>query len=169
MRITISGLACSGKDTIGELLAKELGLKVFKVSMKELTQGKDILEFEKSIITDEIDKQLDEYQKELGIKEDNFVLISRLSAVNIPHADMKVWLYAPEEVRAHRISKRDSIPPEEALDYIKERDKTTIERIEKIYHIRFDDLKYYDIAINTSRFDPEECVNIIKTAVKKHD
>ncbi len=169
MRITISGLACSGKDTVGELLAKELNLKLFKVSMKELAQGKDILEFEKSLTTDETDRHLDEYQKELGKKEDNFVLISRLSAINVPHADVKVWLYAPEEVRASRVSKRDNIPPEKALEYIKERDRTTLERIERIYGIRFDDLRYYDIAINTSRFTPEECVNIIKAAVKKHD
>ena len=169
MRITISGLSCSGKDTVGELVAKHLGLKPIKVTMKEISKGKDILEFEKELDTDKFDREIDEYQKELGKKEDNFVLISRLSAINVPHADLKIWLYAPEEIRARRISKRDNIPEEKALEYIRERDKTTIERIYKIYGIRFDDLNHYDLAINTGKYSPEDCVKIIKSAVRKDD
>lgn len=170
MIITISGSAGSGKDTIGELLAKKLNLKVIKSTMKKYAEKKgiDILEFEKKYAqyTKEYDKKVDEWQRKEVVKGD-CVLISMLSAYNAPNADLKIWLYCPEKERAKRIAKRDNIPKEKALDYVRERDKIFRDRIKKIYGVDFWDPSLYDLRINTEKNNPKEVVEIILKEVEK--
>lgn len=165
MVITISGNAGSGKDTIAELLAKKLKLKLIRGTMKSFAQEKgiDILDFEKKFAenSDDWDRKLDDWQKESVKKAKDCILVSMLAAYNIPSADLKVWLDAKERVRAKRIGKRDKIPSNEALFYLKERDRVTRERWKTLYKIDFWDPKFYDLRIDTSELTPEEIVKRI--------
>lgn len=172
MIITISGKPGSGKDTIGNLLGKKLGLKVIKASLKKdaKKKGMDILDFEKkyAIKFKEYDIKLDAWQKKKVEKDgENCVLISMLSAYNIPHADLKIWLNCPLRERARRISKRDKIPLKRALEYVKERDMVFKNRIRKLYKIDFWDSKFYDLSIDTSKNNPKEVIGTILKRLKE--
>lgn len=167
MVITISGNAGSGKDTIGDLLGKKLGLKVIKATMKTFAREKgiDILEFDKEIVKEAEywDRKLDEWQKKKVKEVGDCILVSMLGAYNIPQADLKVWLGGKEKVRAERIAKRDETPKEKALRYLKERDEVTRQRWKTLYKIDFWEPKFYDLRIDTSNLTPEEIVaKIIK-------
>lgn len=169
--ITISGNAGSGKDTTAKLLSEKSGFKLIRGTMKTYAKemGLDILEFEKQYAgrSEEWDRRLDEWQREAVKKCKDCILVSMLSAYNVPNADLKVFLTAPLEVRAERISKRDKIPEERAIDYVKERDRTFRERIKRIYGIDFWDPKLYDIVIDTSKHKPNEVVQIIMKELEK--
>lgn len=169
MIITVSGRPGSGKDTIGDLLGKELGLKVVKATLKKNAKrkGVNILEFEKkyAMKSKSYDLELDEWQKK-HVKR-NCILVSMLSAYNIPNAGLKVWLHCPLKERARRISKRDDIPMDKSMKYVKERDEVFKNRISKLYDIDFGNPKFYDINIDTSKNNSRQVIEIILKRLKE--
>jgi cytidylate kinase len=168
--VAISGNTGSGKDTAADLLAQRLGIRAVKGTLKTYAKekGLDILEFERTVAanSDEWDKKLDEWQRSEVAKGD-CVLVSRLAAFNAPGADLKVWLHAPEKVRAQRIAIRDSISERKSLAYVRSRDRTFRKRARKLYKFDPWDQRHYDLAINTAKWAPEEIVRIMLTALKR--
>ena len=160
MITTISGNAASGKDTVAELLAKRLKIKLIRASLRvfAVEKGIDILDFEKTFTSDSDywDKKLDEWQKEEVKKAGECILVSYLGAYHIPGADLKIWLYADEQVRSQRIAQRDGIAKEKALAYLQERDEFFREKTKRIYGIDFWSPKLYDLRIDTSHLTPKE-------------
>lgn len=92
---------------------------------------------------------------------------SRLGAWLAKDADLKVWLKCQFGVRAKRISGRENITVKEAERRIKARDASDAGRYRKFYGIDLSDLSVYDLIIDTERFDPEQIVAIIMTAINK--
>ena len=98
----------------------------------------DLLEFYKlGNDSDFIDKMIDDYQKKLGEREDNFVMESRLGFYFIPHS-VKVYLKADERERARRVytdeKKRTGesfMSLEDALKSIREREESDRRRFKK--------------------------------------
>ncbi len=165
MIITISGTTASGKDTTAELLSKKLGIKLIRATMKDFAKdlGIDILEFEKTMASksDEWDKKLDEWQKNLPKKYKDFILVSRMGALNIPQADLKIFIDASIDERAKRIAERDNIDSSKAKEYLIARDEEFRQRIKRIYGVDPYDMKHYDVKIDTTNMTPEEVVEAI--------
>ncbi len=107
MIITISGQAGSGKSTVARMLAKKLGFKHYSMGdlrrKMALKKGITLAELNKlGEKEDFTDKDVDEHQKRLGEKEDNFVIDGRTSFHFIPHS-VKVYLKAGIKERAKRV------------------------------------------------------------------
>jgi len=176
--ITISGMPGSGKTTIGKLLAEKLGYKFY--SMGDL-RGR--MAMEKGLTIDELnelgmkeewtDRDVDEFQKQLGEKEDNFVIEGRLSFYFIPHS-IKIFLDVDLETAAKRIFK-DQRPDEkkvnsikEVLEIIKKRIENDKKRYQKYYGIKnFMDKRHYDLVINTTKLSKEEVIEKVLNFLKK--
>ncbi|MBI5148601.1 cytidylate kinase family protein [Candidatus Pacearchaeota archaeon] len=177
MKITIAGQNGSGKSTVAKFLAKKFKLKHYsagdlrgQIAMK---MGITIDELnrlgEKEFWTDKI---IDEYQRELGKKEDNFVIDGRLSFYFIPDS-IKIFLRVDPQVGAERIFKNPR-PDEEKKNsaaeikkMITERYKRDIARYKKYYHVNIEDLSNYDIIIDTTKLSEKEVGEAIIKAIKK--
>ncbi|MEM4318214.1 MAG: hypothetical protein QXO37_07885, partial [Candidatus Nitrosocaldaceae archaeon] len=71
------------------------------------------------------------------------------------------------EIRAKRMSMRDNIPYNEALEIIKKRDQKNKELYFNIYNIRFgDDLSVFDYVINTEELNVNSVIDILLTILK---
>jgi len=169
--VTIAGQPAAGKDTIGEALIKRLdGFVLIKGTMREFAKrfGLDVLDFEKEFAEKEDwDRKLDEWQRNEVKKYKNVVLVSWLSAINVPNADLKVFLKASFDERVRRIAKRDGLSLKKAKKYLKERDIVARERIKKKYGVDIWDKKHYDLIIDTTDKSVEEIVDTIIDEMKK--
>jgi len=168
--ITISGKYGTGKDTIGELLSKRIDFKLIKATMRRFAKerGLDILEFEKLYTknSDEWDRKLDEWQRNVVKKEENSILVSHLSAYVVPDADLKIFLTASDEIRFERISKRDKIDSRKVEEYVRERESVFRKRVKRVYGIDYWSPKWYDLIVDTSNLSPEQIVDIIIEKLK---
>jgi len=170
MKILISGIAGSGKTSVTKLLAKKLGYNLFSIGsiMREmaLERGISLLELSKIAENDKsIDEELDKRQIEIGKKEDNFVMDSRLGWYFIPDA-VKVYLDATEEEAAKRIlnAKREHETYKdinESLEKVKRRIHSEEKRYKEYYNIDYKDKKNHDIIVNTMDKGVEEVVQEI--------
>jgi len=177
MIITISGMPGSGKSSVAKELAKGLNLKHYSIGD---LRGK--IAMDKGMTLDELnkigekedwtDKEADLYQKELGEKEDNFVIDGRLSYYFIPKS-FKVFLDVNSRTGAERIfkdqredeEKKESIEEmEQAIDQRFESDK---KRYKKYYNINFPNKKDFDLVIDTTNLTLKQVVEKILKAVKK--
>ncbi len=170
MRVTISGLPGTGTTTVAKILAERLGYKlisageVFRKMAKEMNMSlEEFSEYAKE--NPEIDRKLDEMQKELAEKEENVVVEGRLSGWFV-NAHLRVWLYCDKDRRYERIAKRENISFEEAKRRTEEREKLEKERYKKFYGIDLEDISIYDLAVNSGNFKPEEIVEIILKALE---
>ena len=169
MIITIGGPIGSGKTTVAKAIAEKFNFTHISagVVFRELASEKGISLEEFSKLAEknhEFDRELDKRQVELAKKAENAAIDGRLSGL-IMDADLKVWLKAPLETRARRISDREGKDYSEALEDVKNRGDSELRRYKEIYDINLRDLTPYDIVINTELFSAEEVIGIVEKAV----
>lgn len=182
MIITISGTPGSGKSTVAEEIAKKLKLKHYSSGdlTRELAKkrGMSVLEFAKLEEKDEnIDKEVDDVQIELGNTKDNFVIDSRLGYYFIPHS-IKILLKCDPKEGAKRIfsddketrkghNENNSLKTTEAE--IRKRVESEKKRFKTYYGLDCADEKDYDLVIDTTNIPAGKAVEKILAFVKEFD
>jgi cytidylate kinase len=161
MIIAIAGLSGSGKNTLGELLAKKLGYRLVCPTFKDLAAkgGISLMEFQEKALKDpDIDRKFDEVLREQAAAGD-CVVTTWLGAWMVD-ADVRIKVYAPLEVRGQRIAKRDKMDVKDGIKHIKERDEQNRKRYKKIYKIDIYDDSGFDACLNSGIYGPEELLEM---------
>jgi len=175
MLLTVSGPPGSGKSTNAAALAERFDLDhisggdIFRELADE--RGYTPVEFnELAEEDDQIDRDLDRRLQEIAIERDDILLESRLAGwLAADHADLKIWLDAPEAVRAERIADREDKSVDRALEETKRREQSEALRYNQYYNIDIADLTIYDITVNTGRWGPTSVQKMLATAVEAYD
>ncbi len=175
MLITVSGPAGVGKSTLAEGLADALGYDhvsggdIFRSLADE--RGVDVVEFNRLAEEDgQIDRDLDRRLRDTARERDDLVLESRLAGwMAGDHADLKLWLDAPLDVRAARIADREDKPVDEAKRETRTRAESEAMRYEEYYGIDIDDRSIYDVTVNTARWSVDGVLELVLGAVEAYD
>lgn len=165
--IAVGGLTGSGKNTLGELLAKKLRLKLVCPTFKDLAkrEGISLMEFQRRAEKDQnIDKKFDAELKEQA-KQGKCVVTTWLGPWMV-NADVRVWVFAPINVRAKRIAKRDKMTLKHAKDHIYERDERNRQRYLKVYGINIYDHDNFDLCINNEKISPAQSLSLVLSLLK---
>ncbi len=171
LRVAISGKSGCGNTTVSKLLADTLNVNMINFTFRTLAEevGLSLAEIiEKAKTDDSFDIAVDTRQVEMA-KADSCVLGSRLAIWMLKEADIKVYLYASDEVRAKRILNREGGSLEEIASFTRMRDEQDSARYKKLYDIDNNDYSFVDLEIDTSLYNPEEIVEqIISFLVEKN-
>jgi len=184
MIVTISGDLGSGKSSVCKAINKEFGMKHFSVGdfVREMAakRGMSLMELSKQAEKDPtIDKEIDRMTEELGKKEDNILIDTRIGFHFIPHS-IKVYLKTTPEKAAERIwrdikegkrnSEKEHQSYQDVLNAIKRRKKSEQERYLKYYQVDNQNMKNYDFVLDATNLTVDEEVNAVldflKTKIK---
>lgn len=174
MIITIAGKPGSGKTTVAKLLAAKLNYKYYSCGqyMKELAAKKGVTLNQLLEIAEKdpaVDKEADNWQTQLGKKEDNFILDSRLGFHFISKS-FKVFLDVDLDVSAERLYQAGHSGEhtlEETRQIIQKRLDSEILRFSKQYNVNHLDFSHYNLVLVTSSLPPERIVQEILDRVKR--
>ncbi|MFB6108203.1 MAG: (d)CMP kinase [Haloplanus sp.] len=172
--ITISGPPGCGASTLTEGLAEVLdcGYVIGGDIFRDLADEHDLSLQQliaKAEEDDEIDRALDRRLRRIaeqwGAANKPFILESRLAGwLAGNRADLRIWLDAPEEVRVERLSGQ-----EEIAAAMRVREVSEAGRYRSYYGIDLDDQSFYDICLNTGRWDADTVLDMVLTAVEGYD
>ncbi|WP_276252997.1 (d)CMP kinase [Halomontanus rarus] len=175
MLLTVSGPPGSGKSTTAALLADTFDLEHVSGGdiFRQLADERDYtpLEFNKlAEENEEIDRDLDRRLREIARERDDLVLESRLAGwLAGEHADFRFWLDAPAGVRGERIADREDKDADRATEETRAREASEAQRYQEYYGIDIEDLKIYDLSVNTARWEPDAVLDMLVTAVEEYD
>ncbi|WP_207590121.1 (d)CMP kinase [Halomontanus rarus] len=175
MLLTVSGPPGSGKSTTAALLADTFELEHVSGGdiFRQLADERDYtpLEFNKlAEENEEIDRDLDRRLREIARERDDLVLESRLAGwLAGEHADFRFWLDAPAGVRGERIADREDKDADRATEETRAREASEAQRYQEYYGIDIEDLKIYDLSVNTARWEPDAVLDMLVTAVEEYD
>ncbi len=142
--------------------------------MREIAQkrGLSLMEISKKAESDpSIDEELDKRQKEIGEKEDNFIMDSRLGFYFIQDSYKIFFTVDPEEAAKRIIGEkrkdeayRDA---EQALSVLRKRMQSENKRYKEYYGIDFPRNEDFDLIIDTTHTKPEEIVELVRENIGK--
>jgi cytidylate kinase len=169
--ITIGGLHGTGKSSVADAVAKRFKLRrvsagaTFRQFAKE--RGLTLEEFCRVAEGDEeIDKLIDDAQR-MEAEKGNAVIDGQLAAwMAGEHADLRVLLTAPLDVRIKRIAARDDADFEFARRETIHREGSEKARYLEYYKVDVSDLSIYDLILNTGKYSLEGVSKIVITAVE---
>jgi CMP/dCMP kinase len=181
MIISISGAEGSGKSTIAKMLAAKLGWPRYYIGgirrEKARERGLTLEEYNKLGETDpSTDLEVDEYQKNLGATQDNFIIEGRTSWYFIPHS-FKIFLDVSFAEGAKRVfgalqknndrNEGKNLQSEEAvLQSLMARRESDKLRYAKYFNIDVFNLDNYDYVLDTTSLDIDQAYNKIWEAVE---
>ena len=179
--VIISGPPAIGKTTIAKGLANELNLKYLSGGdvLKEMAKdqgfntdrddfwdteaGMSFLNIRKR--NPEFDKQVDERLKKIFLNDN--VIITSYTLPWLVRDGVKIWLAGSQEASAKRMTIRDHISIESALEIVKKRYEENKMLYKKLYGFNFgDDLSVFDTVINTDGLGPDQVLEQAKKAVR---
>ena len=137
IKIAVSGKSGCGNSTVSRLLAEKLGLKLINYTFHNMAEeaGIPFEEFCRRAENDpSFDYALDDKQLRLA-QNGGVVLGSRLAVWLLKDADLKVYLYAPAEIRSGRIHSREGGCPREKAAETEARDARDSARYRRLYNI----------------------------------
>ncbi len=171
-KITLFGMAGTGKGTIRDLLKKKLGYdKSFSCGDFERqvaeSRGMTLLEIDRLAKTDSsIDIEQDKVMAEFGKNNDNFIVEGRLAWYFIPDS-FKIALLCDFDDRVKRIAKRENKDIAQVEAETLEREKAIAERFETYYNLKdFQNPANFDLSIDTTHLTPDEIVEQIIVVLK---
>ena len=169
LRIAVSGKSGCGNTTVSTLLSQALGVTLINYTFRQLAaeKGMTLAQVIESAKTDDsYDMYVDSHQVELAKKEP-CVLGSRLAIWMLKEADLKVYLYASDEVRANRVFTREGGDLKQIQEFTAMRDSEDSRRYKKLYNIDNNAYSFADVIIDTSKYTPEQIVRKILDELKK--
>ena len=165
-RITIAGDIGSGKTTVARAVAERLGVEPLSTGgiQRQLAAARGIttLELNKLAETDSaIDEEIDNYLKQLP--GGDLTVESRMAWHFVPNTK-KIFLYivAPEAAGRILRARRNDEPyksMDDAIEYISRRRSSEILRFRKYYGVNIDDLRNYDLVIDSTFASPSAIAN----------
>lgn len=176
MLITLSGLPGSGTTTAARIVCHDLDLEHVTAGMifRNLAVERNMTLQEFSEYAEEhpeVDWELDRRMVNRA-KDGDVVLEGRLTAWMVERENidaLKVWLTAPEEIRAERVAQREGLTKDQALEANRSREESERNRYQDIYDIDLTDLGVYDLEVNTHKHDPDEVAEQIVEAAEERD
>ena len=168
LRIAVSGKSGCGNTTVSTLLSQALGVTLINYTFRQLAaeKGMTLAQVIESAKTDDsYDMYVDSHQVELAKKEP-CVLGRRLAIWMLKEADLKVYLYASDEVRANRVFTREGGDLKQIQEFTAMRDSEDSRRYKKLYDIDNNDYAFADVIIDTSKYTPEQIVRQILDELK---
>ncbi len=178
IKISITGDLGSGKSTVCKLIMAQHGLKVYSIGsiQRSLAQKYNMstLDFNKYMETHtEIDEEIDSTLAEIGRREEDMILDSRMAWHFVPQS-FKVYLTVDINVAAERICSADrgSVEAyssvEEARSQILQRKSSENYRYMSKYKVDCSDMNNYDLVVDTTNRTPQEIADIIMSEYLSH-
>jgi cytidylate kinase len=171
LRVAISGKSGCGNTTVSALLAKVLQIRFINFTFRSLSKEigmslEDIIRDAKT--SDRYDREIDRRQVELAM-EDSCVLGSRLAIWMLKEADLKVYLWASEEVRTGRIQIREGGSLDDVIEFTRHRDAEDTRRYKELYGIDNNDYSFADLVIDTENYDPQAIVKLVLAELRSRN
>lgn len=123
-----------------------------------------------SLLPDEVHKAFDTAQRELLEKETHVVVEGRLAGWLAHGLDdvLKVYCYAPLDVRAERYMRREHVDLAQAESDIEYRDSRDVEKYKRIYGVPdYRAPEFYDLLVDTSKHTPAELAGQVVRALQE--
>jgi len=180
--IIISGPPAVGKTTIAKGIAEEFGLTHLSGGdiLKELaeeegfkTGGDDWWDTQEGMNflsqrqeNSEFDKKVDEKLKKHFL--DGNVVITSYTLPWLIEGGIKIWLEGSKENSAQRMTARDNLSKDSALEIVQKRYQENKKIYKTLYGFEFgEDLSLFDKVIETDGLDASQVLDIAKTVVRK--
>ena len=180
--IIISGPPAIGKTTIAKAITEEFGLTHLSGGdiLKELaeeegfkTGGDDWWDTQEGMNflsqrqeNSEFDKKVDEKLKKHFL--DGNVVITSYTLPWLVEGGVKIWLEGSKENSAQRMTTRDNLSKDSALEIVQKRYQENKKIYKGLYGFEFgEDLSVFDKVIETDGLNASQVLDIAKTVVRK--
>ena len=180
--IIISGPPAVGKTTIAKAIAEEFGLTHLSGGdiLKELaeeegfkTGGDDWWDTQEGMNflsqrqeNSEFDKKVDDKLKKHFL--DGNVVITSYTLPWLVEGGVKIWLEGSKENSAQRMTTRDNMSKDNALEIVQKRYQENKKIYKVLYGFEFgEDLSLFDKIIETDGLNASQVLDIAKTVVRK--